>query len=447
MTCTRLAIVLGVACVPLFGTGCTTSKEAQLEAVAKEWSMVIRASQVLPIYPLTEDIQPGDVFLVQMPIDQQHAIYQQRGFLPFDNHLWRLQPTGYKALYERSFEVGDPSATPPTTLPKRWMKPGTDKAIAWAEAPQAGFPTYSFSVKRGAGFAAALPVQGVPIGLSLLGTDTADGSVTIDKARTYGVDTVTLYEQVTEWAAQKEGFLAHFAPHDGKTNYLRVVTRVYLVGRLVVTLTDTSSRGAQASAGAPKAVDIFAAVPEGAPQDHPTITAERYKEGLKVLDATLAGALAEVNDQVLPGATLKVVAASSRSITTSETFIDRPLVIGYLGFDVAILAGGRLGPPIPTHAVLEHGAVPESVFSSIEEQLLVERGRIEQSGKEDAILTAAAVRLGGAFEVDFRDATSQGLRPRAAFAVATRTFLADETDHSGPKRRALLAALQAAAAG
>src|SRR5262249_56726716 len=36
----------------------------------------------------------------------------------------------------------------------------------------------------------------------------------------------------------------------------------------------------------------------------------------------------------------------------------RPLVIGYLGFDMAIGPGGVLGPPIPTHAVLERGVSP-----------------------------------------------------------------------------------------
>jgi hypothetical protein len=30
--------------------------------------MTIRASQVVPVYPLTEDLQPGEVFLVQLPV-------------------------------------------------------------------------------------------------------------------------------------------------------------------------------------------------------------------------------------------------------------------------------------------------------------------------------------------------------------------------------------------
>ncbi len=442
----RHLVALALAAVPLVGAGCSTSKQSQIEAVAKDWSMVIRASQVLPIYPLTEDIQPGDVFLVQTPIDKQHEIYHERGFLPFDNHLGRLQPDGYKTFYERSFEVGDPAAQPPTTLPKRWMKPGGDKTVAWSEAPQAGFPTYAFSVQSGSGFSAALPVQGVPVGLSLLGTDTADGSITIDKARTYGTDTVTLYRQLEKWAQDQADFLKHFAPHDDKTNYLRVITRVYLAGRLIVTLTDTSSRGAEASAGARKPVDLVAPPVPGTAPDPNAMTAERYAAQLKTLESSIAGALERVGEGVLPGATLKLVAASSRSITTSETFIDRPLVIGYLGFDAAIGPGGKLGPPIPTHAVLEQGAVPEGVFSTLEEQLLVVRQEIERSGREDEVLAAAATQLGGAFDTTFRNETASGRTARAAFGLATLEYLRGETDQSGPRRKALLEALRQAAA-
>jgi hypothetical protein len=449
----RALIAAGTSVWVLLGGCASTSKQGQLEAIAKDWSMVIRASQVLPIYPLTEDIQPGDVFLVQTPIDKQHEIYTKRGFLPFDNHLGRINPDGYKPFYERSFQVGDPAATPPTTLPRRWMKPDESKLVAWSEAPQAGFPTYDFSVKRGGGFSGALPVQGVPVGLSLLGTDTADGSITIDKARTYGVDTVTLYEQLKSWsvASQNATFLKYFAPHDGKTNYLRVVSRVYLTGRLIVTLMDTSSRAAGASVGVKKAVDdLFAPEPAGAPSDHTAITTARYTEGLKKIEESMASALATIKvngvDQVLPGATLKIVAASSRSITTAETFIDRPLVIGYLGFDVAIGPNGILGPPIPTRAVLEQGAVPVGVFSTVAELILIERQHIEQSGRESKILEGAAGKLGGAFKTAFDKHMSEGMNARVAFGVATLEYIKDEQDQNGPKRWALLVALQSARA-
>jgi hypothetical protein len=47
--------------------GCA-SAERQVQQAAKDWCMTIRGSQVIPVYPLTEDIQPGDIFLVQVPI-------------------------------------------------------------------------------------------------------------------------------------------------------------------------------------------------------------------------------------------------------------------------------------------------------------------------------------------------------------------------------------------
>ena len=89
------------------------------------------------------------MFLVQTPIDKQHEIYTKRGFLPFDNHLGRINPDGYKPFYERRSR----SATPQPR--RRQRSPALDEtrriqASRWSEAPQAGFPTYDFSVKRAA---------------------------------------------------------------------------------------------------------------------------------------------------------------------------------------------------------------------------------------------------------------------------------------------------------
>ena len=57
----------------------------------------------------------------------------------------------------------------------------------------------------------------------------------------------------------------------------------------------------------------------------------------------------------VPGASFRFTSASSRSISMSQTF-DRPLVVGYLGYDIPIGVNGELGRPIPTHALLD----PES---------------------------------------------------------------------------------------
>jgi hypothetical protein len=70
------------------------SRRRRLHAVVKDRAMTIQASQVVPVYPLNEDLQPGDVFLVQLPVGLQHEIYEKRGCLPFENPLTRLQPSG-----------------------------------------------------------------------------------------------------------------------------------------------------------------------------------------------------------------------------------------------------------------------------------------------------------------------------------------------------------------
>ena len=57
-------------------------------------------------------------------------------------------------------------------------------------------------------------------------------------------------------------------------------------------------------------------------------------------------------DRPIVGASLKVTMASDRSVSLTETF-DRPLVIGFLAFDLPILDNGTLGAPVSTQAQLE----------------------------------------------------------------------------------------------
>lgn len=103
LTIRQCAIVTVLA--SLSGCACN-NVQRELERVAKDWSMVIRASQVIPVYPLTEDLQPGDVFLVQQTVDKQHTEYKKRGFLPLDNMIWRINPANYEQFYRQSFGVG-----------------------------------------------------------------------------------------------------------------------------------------------------------------------------------------------------------------------------------------------------------------------------------------------------------------------------------------------------
>src|ERR1043166_2039508 len=61
-------LILCAALMIAVSTGCMNQeKNDQLSEVAKGWCRTIRASQVIPVYPLTEDVQVGDLFIMQRP--------------------------------------------------------------------------------------------------------------------------------------------------------------------------------------------------------------------------------------------------------------------------------------------------------------------------------------------------------------------------------------------
>ncbi len=283
----------------LLMSGCCMSKADELAAVAKDWSLTIRASQVIPVYPLTEDLEPGDVFLVQTPLQEQAEAYEANGFLPLDQHLVRLHPKAFADFYDKSFGIKTNTDTPhhwqfppvpvqvPAQLPAAGggatkgkavlvggtqegdtKKDGDAKEAAippypptdWTNAPLAGFPTYNFSVKKGGGLNLAVPVQGVPIALGATASSSATGSITIADAHTYGLDIATLSKKLKNWADDNKELLANYLPvilpGEKKLTYfyVRVVTRVYLAGRVNVTLNSDKSFAANLSGGDPKEV-------------------------------------------------------------------------------------------------------------------------------------------------------------------------------------------------
>jgi len=358
----------------------------------------------MPVYPLTEDLFPGDIFLVQTPIDKQHKTWKAKGYLPLDNMVYRLTPEGYSKFYRDSF-------APAGNLPLEWLKPGTYKNItsksaldktsilpsptsttadadtgeqvtdesptsiiderpwnqlAWGSAPSAAFPNYRFSVSSDSGFSAAIPINAIPIGISLIGSNRAFGSVVLSDARTYGIDTLSLANQVRGWAEKNRKFLMNYPPKkDNKNkinyNYLRVVSRVYLVGAVSVIVQTEKMRGFGASVGEPKPIDMVIGTNQadnkiestGATAEKSDSTAlNRYTKGIDALNKMLQNTYT-AGQQLLPGASLKATGASDRSVSLMETF-PRPLVIGYLGFDMAILPEGEIGPPIPTFAVFNN---------------------------------------------------------------------------------------------
>lgn len=317
-------------------------RDDQLARVARDWCLTIRASQVLPVYPLTEDLQVGDVFLVSTPLSEEVKNLEADGFLPLDNVIARIQPTGWQTFYNGAYGVTDNSV-----VPRQWQFPATTPpATAWSVAPGAAFPSYTFQVKQGAGATLAIPIQSVPVGLSLLQTGDAYGTVNISSASTYGLPIMVLSPQVDAWAGENQNFLRQYAPRTvterrGRTaidqHYVRVVYRVYVAGGVNVSLMSNESRGGRVDAGASKAISLF----DAGDTTNAANAAKNYQSMLTSLSQSVASAT--------PGANITIASASSRGVAMNETF-PRPLVVGYLAFDRAIEADGVLGAPLPTEA-------------------------------------------------------------------------------------------------
>ena len=322
----RTAPVLGGMAALVLSFGCTGAlRNAELEKVAKDWSLVIRASQVIPVYPLTEDLQPGDVLLVSTPIEDQVETYEAKGFLPLDQHLVRLYSDEFHDFYNERYGTEEGEIPP-----AKWQADG------WELAPIAAFPSYQFSVRTGSGLNLAIPIQGIPLALGFMNSGSASGTVTIADAHTFGLDNVRMEKLVREWGRSQRRLLRNYAPQNGEYHFLRVISRVYTAGQVNVIIRNDEAMAAEVAAGADRPVELRG-IEEGA--------TDRNFQG------ATRSSLARVAAEQVPGGRLKIATATSRAVTMSEKFA-RPLVIGYVGFDLPILPGGRLGAPISTLAQL-----------------------------------------------------------------------------------------------
>ena len=399
-----LVVVSGLALA--FSAGCQTRRE-MLENVAKDWCETIRASQIIPVYPLTEDLQPGDVFLVQMSTANQASLYRRRGFLPLDDHRTRLKfdNEAFEKMYFPSYWSDDFGAELPHTRPLRpgtpapnpEPQPGTPPpaeikvppTLSEAAAPRAAFPSYSFEVSTSSGLSLALPLQGVPTALGFLNTTRATGSVTIADARTYGVDSREAHQGMIDWASDpqiRSQLAAAVKNNNGEPLYLRVITRVYLTGAVNVTMSRSVSTGADLAAG--KAPDVDLIKPDGNVNEN----------NAKAIDALNNNKATPVATAVDAGGRVKFVGASSSSVSMVESF-DRLLVIGYVGLDVPVFKGGVLGFPVPTFQRLEGLAdapmQPALELTSTELGIkarvrLVTGGVLKKAGSDAITPTAAA---------------------------------------------------------
>jgi len=363
-------IVLGVALFSFLVavSGCaSTSARKKLERVAKDWSETIRASQVIPVYPLTEDLVPGDVFLVQTTIEEQTKIYRKRGFLYLDDHLTRLKGVDYTKMYFSGYWKDEFGNVPHDRLRRESAAPAGDKEdprtkLTEVMAPRAAFPTYSFEAESSGGLGLALPIKGIPVGMNFLRADRVKGTITIADARTFAADQADLYSALVNWIDSEPDvrmMIRNTLKQTGRDFlFLRVVSRVYLTGAVVVSLQRSDSTAAGGSAGNAPNLNLVKA--DG------TVN-ENIDNALKALNVQST----KIAESFAAGGTIKFVSASSSSVTLSESF-DRLLVIGFLGFDVPVFKGAVLGAPIPTFQIFDEdrhlGQVQRVDVRSVEQQ-------------------------------------------------------------------------------
>jgi len=428
-----VAMLVGAMCFALAGSveaGANRKVRRELERVAKGWCETIRASQVIPVYPLTEDLEPGDVFLVQTTLQDDAVLWKKKGFLPLNDHRVRLSGIDYKKLYFDGYWKDSFSAYPHQrakrpnagTLPAQ-TKPGTGSVgtnpgggsagigLTDLDAPRAAFPSYTFSAKSGMGLGVALPIHGLATALSFLRSEAVSGTVTIADAHTYGADLSDLYHRLNDWTQSEsvqEILSGAVDSQKGKPVLLRVVSRVYLAGGLVVSLTRSGSQGISARAGTGPAVSPVTAA---------GTVDTNYQEVLTVLDKAAAG-----TKEVDRGGSIKFVGASESSIGMAESF-DRPLVIGYLGFDVPVGPGPTLGKPVPIWSHLEELAgvvVPRAIhdFSPQGRRYKVDEYMVESMSKEDPcraakVMSSVVKRL---HAIAFSDSEKEIKQAEAALA-------------------------------
>jgi hypothetical protein len=342
--------------VLLFFVGCSSYwKQRQLERVAKDWALTIRASQVIPIYPLSADLQPGDIFLVQTPISRETDTYHDKGYLPLDLQFARLDLKGeFETFYKASYWEASFSKVP-FSRPKRSVSDSPpDPGRLDVTAPSVAFPNYTFKVSTGGGLQLAIPISSVPVGLGLMAANTANGSVELGDAYTYGLSVEEIQPRLEAWASKNRAELRRLAQAYEDPVFLRIVTRIFFVGKIVVSLANADTGSGGLDVGAAKAIDLPALETDDPAKleqiaDAYKKAANAYKDVLNDLSSNL------------PGGSIRIAHASRRSVTLEEVF-EEPKAVGYLGFDVQVNEDGTIGPPIPTFEKLEGKASsPEPV--------------------------------------------------------------------------------------
>ena len=265
------------------------------------------------------------------------------------------------------------------------------------EAAGAAFPSYTFEVDSRAGLNLAIPLKGISLGFNFMQAERAVGSVTLSEAHTYGLDADYLLRRLLVWTSDPRvkatlGNMARTSQAGGNMSpiFLRVIGRVYLVGGVDVSLTNSRTTDANGKTSNMDAVDLTSIEPgkirttpkkpadgaggettsggsgEGNTNTSTTNPATTQPAATDAANSTNASGEQEEDAALnaeklntrttpnpLPGGAVAFQLATNRSVSMRESF-PHPLVVGYIGFDVPILSTGEIGAPIATLYQLEN---------------------------------------------------------------------------------------------
>jgi hypothetical protein len=327
MVLVLLSVVVLVWC--LLGRQTSKGNQSQLERVARDWCQALRASQIIPVYPLTEDLAVGDVFLVQTPLADQQKAYTRNGFLALDNHVTRLPFTNYATLYSSAY-WSDTNGDTRLPIPSRM-----DQHLRVSfSPPRAAFPEYSVQTRNEFEASARIPLDGSLLPLAAGGKNKLVCKVDLTDCRTYGGDEQELFNQIRDWAKEHRSYLAEVARTVlPDTVYLRVVTRVYLARSATIALDHDQSKS----------------VGEHVKDKKDDIPVNEAVKGEK------SGSVNDAEDAAHHPAGTSFGSSESGSVTMSKNF-EGLLAVGYLGFDVSVCEHGMLGSPRPTFQQLQKRA-------------------------------------------------------------------------------------------
>ena len=342
--------------------------QKELQQVAKNWSMTVRASQVMPIYPLEEDIRPGDIYLVTNSIDSEIDSWNRKGFLPLVNR------------YARIPIVND-------TYTVYFKTPNSSETLhSFNRPPKAAFPTYTFSIDRRGALGLAIPLSSVPVALSMSGARNATGSVVFSAATSLGLPDMVIDTLVKEWASTHKKDLKEMAKYTTNPLLFRVVSRVFAISGATVSIAFQKTAGIAVQAGAPpetpellsaseadfdkrieqlnKEIALKKNLDDTEPVEIPDDSASETSENPKI--ALLESELEEVKHLkalsqiqalrrsvergamlnqfggfILPGGSGRITSRTASGISMEETF-DKPLVIGYWATEYLVHESGSL---------------------------------------------------------------------------------------------------------